>query len=210
MTKIKICGLSRTEDIETVNRLQPEFIGWVFAESRRKVEVKTASQLRKNLDPQIEAVGVFVNENIDTITKIYQDRIIDIVQLHGDEDDAYIRQLQAHCACRVIKAVGIGETLPSLPIAPDYLLFDTRSAQRGGLGQTFDWNILKEYTGLPFFLAGGLSMENVTDAIHLLAPWCVDVSSGVETQGVKDADKMEKFVCLVRREQQPMTDRRSD
>ena len=198
MSKIKICGLSRMADIETVNRLLPDFIGFVFAESRRKVDVPTAALLKQNLDSRIEAVGVFVNENIDTITQLCQDRMIDIVQLHGDEDDEYIRRLKENCACRIIKAVGIGDTLPPLPTAADYLLFDTRSEQRGGVGKTFDWNILKEYAGLPFFLAGGLSPENATEAIQLLAPFCVDVSSGVETNGVKDAEKMKKIVDLVR------------
>ena len=200
MTKIKICGLSRTEDIDAVNRLLPDFIGFVFAESRRKVDVQTATQLRKELDSRIEAVGIFVNENIGTITQLYQDGIIDIVQLHGDEDGKYIRRLKANCGCRVIKAVGIGDTLPALPTAPDYLLFDTRSQQRGGVGKTFDWNILKTYKGLPYFLAGGLSIENAAEAIHLLAPFCVDVSSGVETDGTKDTEKMEKFIHSVRRE----------
>ena len=199
MTEIKICGLSRAEDIEAVNRLLPDFIGFVFAESRRKVDIKTATLLKQNLDSQIEAVGVFVNESIDTITKLYQDGIIDIVQLHGDEDDEYIRRLKKTCDCPVIKAVGIGDTLPSLPAVPDYLLFDTLSSQRGGVGKTFDWNLLKEYTGIPFFLAGGLSVENAVEAIHLLAPFCVDVSSGVETNGIKDAEKMEKFVDAVRK-----------
>ena len=186
------------EDIETVNHLLPDFVGFVFAESRRKVDVKTVVRLKHHLDSRIETVGVFVNENIDTVTKFYRDRTIDIVQLHGDEDDEYIRRLKENCDCRVIKAVGIGDTLPTLPTVPDYLLFDTLSVQRGGGGKTFDWNILKEYTGIPFFLAGGLSIENVTDAIHLLDPFCVDVSSGVETNGIKDAEKMGKFVDFVR------------
>ena len=197
MTKIKICGLSRTEDIEAVNRLLPDFIGFVFAESRRKVDMKTAALLKQNLDSRIKAVGVFVNENIDTIMKLCQDEIIDIVQLHGDEDDEYIMRLKANCNCRVIKAVGIGDTLPTLPKTPDCLLFDTLSVQRGGVGKTFDWNILKDYTGLPYFLAGGLSPDNVAEAIQLLAPFCVDVSSGVETNGIKDTEKMEQFVRSV-------------
>ena len=198
MSKIKICGLSRTEDIEAVNRLLPDFIGFVFAPSRRRVEVKTAAQLKKKLDPRIAAVGVFVNENIDTITKIYQDGVIDIVQLHGNEDDEYIRRLKADGNCKVIQAVSIADVLPTLPTAPDYLLFDTHSEQRGGAGRTFDWDILKRYMGRPFFLAGGLSVENVADAIHVLAPFCVDVSSGVETNGIKDVEKMEKFISSVR------------
>ena len=186
------------EDIEMVNRILPDFVGFVFAASRRMVDVQTASRLKKSLDSRMTVVGVFVDENIDTIVKIYQDQIIDIVQLHGDEDDEYIRRIQENCHCPVIKAVGIDNALPSLPVAPDYLLFDTHSKQRGGIGKTFDWNILKEYHGLPFFLAGGLSAENVVNSILSLAPFCVDVSSGVETNGIKNAEKIEKFVHSVR------------
>ena len=199
MTKVKICGISRMEDIEAVNRILPDFIGFVFAPSRRRVDIKRASTLKKKLDSRIKAVGVFVNENVKTVSEIYQNGIIDLVQLHGDEDDEYIKQLKDNCGCPVIKAVSVGDILPPLPVRPDYLLFDTLSEQRGGAGQTFDWNILKEYRGLPYFLAGGLSIENADKAKHLLAPYCVDISSGVETAGAKDADKIEEFVNLIRR-----------
>jgi len=98
----------------------------------------------------------------------------------------------------VIKAVGVGGALSPLPVEPDYLLFDTLSEQRGGTGRPFDWNIIKKYRGLPFFISGGLSTRNVADSIRLLAPYCVDVSSGVETDGRKDTDEIEKFVYTVR------------
>jgi len=202
--KIKICGLSRIQDIEAVNRALPDFIGFVFAPSRRRVDVALAAMLKEKLDPQIEAVGVFVNEKIEVITEIYKKGIIDLVQLHGDEDGEYIRLLKDICPCRVIKAVCIGNEMPSLPQKSDYLLFDTLSESRGGTGKNFDWRILKEYcpaslyNGLTFFLAGGLSIENAADAIQMLKPFCVDVSSGVETDGLKDAEKIEKIVSLVR------------
>ena len=198
MSKVKICGLSRMEDIEAVNCVLPDFIGFVFAPSRRKVDMETAAKLKEKLDPRIQAVGVFVNENISTVTKICQSKIIDLVQLHGDEDDPYIKRFRENCGCPVIKAFGVGNSLPTWPIEPHYLLFDTLSKQRGGGGRAFDWNVLREYRGMPFFLAGGLSIENVVDAIQLLAPFCVDVSSGVETDGIKDAAKIEKFVLGVR------------
>lgn len=198
MSKVKICGLSRMEDIAIVNRMLPDFIGFVFAPSRRRVDRKTAALLKENLDPRIEAAGVFVNENIDNIAELYKTGIIDLAQLHGDENGGYIRRLKEMCGCRVIKSVGIGDTLPPLPGEPDYLLFDTLSEQRGGTGRTFKWEILKKYHGLPFFLSGGLSFVNVVDSINLLAPFCVDVSSGVETDGVKDTEKIELFVSLVR------------
>ena len=198
MSKIKICGISREEDVEVVNRVLPDFIGFVFAPSRRRVDAKTAAMLKRKLDSQIEVVGVFVNERIEVIAEIYKNGIIDLVQLHGDEDGGYIKHIKNNCGCPVIKTVGVGDVLSPLPIEPDYLLFDTLSDQRGGTGRTFDWNIIKEYHGLPFFLSGGLSARNVVESIHLLAPYCVDVSSGVETGGRKDAEKIVNFVNMVR------------
>jgi len=202
MTKVKICGLSRAEDIAAVNRVLPDYIGFVFAHSRRRVEAKTAAGLKESLDPRIKAVGVFVNEEISAVAELHRNGIIEIVQLHGDEDDDYIRRLKDTCGCQVIKAVGVSEALPMLPTAPDYLLFDTLSEQRGGVGRAFDWNVLQGYCGLPYFLAGGLTAHNVVDSIPLLKPFCVDVSSGVETGGIKDAEKIEMFVSLVRRNQE--------
>ena len=228
MSKVKICGLSRPQDIEAINRALPDFVGFVFATSQRQVDKKTAIALRDKLDPSIQTVGVFVNEQIETVTELYRCGVIDIVQLHGDEDGEYIRRLKEGSGCRVIKLVGVGGTLPDLvgvggtllaplgvgdkvpdlvdatgtppaPLSvPDFLLFDTLSAQRGGTGKAFDWKLLLGYSGLPYFLAGGLSLETVSEAIRLLSPFCVDVSSGVETNGLKDAEKILKFVHLVR------------
>ena len=210
MSKVKICGLSRINDIEAVNRVLPDFIGFVFAPSRRRVEISAASILKEKLDPRIKAVGVFVNEDTETTAEIFRNGIIDMVQLHGDEDDAYIKRLKDKCGCPVIKAIGIddadgnvlphtGFQRPDLPSEPDFLLFDTLSGQRGGTGRSFDWKILKEHRGLQFFLSGGLSIGNVAAAIQLLDPFCVDVSSGVETNGIKDTKKIEEFISLVRR-----------
>ena len=199
MSRIKICGLSRIEDITAVNLILPDYIGFVFAQSRRRVDIETAAMLKEKLNPQINAVGVFVNENISTISEIVNSGIIDLIQLHGDEDALYIKQLKDICGCSVIKSVSVGDTLPALPDKADYILFDTISEQRGGGGRAFNWQILRECPTVPYFLAGGLSPENVTDAIHLLSPFCVDVSSGVETDGLKDSEKINKFVKMVRR-----------
>jgi len=231
MSKVKICGLSREDDIRIVNRVLPDFIGFVFAPSRRRVDLLTAAALKRKLDPRIKAVGVFVNENIDTIAEMHRNGIIDMAQLHGDEDEAYMTKLKESCGCPIIKAVGVGSALPPLPdgvgsllppqpdvagnvpasqtdgigsILPplpdsaDYLLFDTLSQQRGGTGRTFDWDVLKNYAGLPYFLSGGLGLHNVSEAIKRLSPFCVDVSSGVETDGVKNEKKIDDFVRLVR------------
>ena len=199
MSKVKICGLSREGDIKAVNLVLPDFIGFVFAQSRRRIDWVSAAALKKILDPRIAAVGVFVNERINIIAEAYQSKVIDWVQLHGDEDDGYIKSLKEECGCPVIKAVRVGEIPPSLPAGPDYLLFDALSEQRGGAGKTFDWNVLESYRGPPFFLSGGLSTANVDMAIQKLAPFCVDISSGVETDGIKDADKIKNFVHTVRR-----------
>lgn len=199
MVKVKICGLSREEDINAVNRALPDFIGFVFAPSRRRVDSETAVKLKKKLDKRIRVVGVFVNEDMENIIQMHKDGTIDLAQLHGDEDDTYVKMLKRSCGCPVIKAVGIGNALPPLPEDPDYLLFDVLSDRRGGTGKVFNWNILKGYHGAPYFLAGGLDVDNISGALNFLSPFCIDVSSGVETDGVKDETKIEKFVRLVRR-----------
>ena len=199
--KVKICGLSRQEDIDAVNSVLPDYVGFVFAQSKRQVNAVQAAALKDRLDPQIEVVGVFVNERPETVAGICRNGIIDITQLHGDEDDAYINRLKELCGCPVIKAIGIGDSFPpknEIPKTQDYCLFDTLSINRGGTGKPFDWNILKGYDGMPFFLAGGLDINNAAMAIGTLSPFCVDVSSGVETGGIKDADKIRQFVAEVR------------
>ena len=204
MSKVKICGLSRTEDIAAVNEVLPDFVGFVFAPSRRRVDFHTAAMLKVNLDLRVKTVGVFVNEIVDTVVQIYRHRLIDLVQLHGDEDDEYIRRLKDLCGCPVIKVICVGDSPPALPpendCLRDFLIFDTisASARRGGTGKAFDWNMVKHYREKPYFLAGGISADNVADAVGLLSPFCVDVSSGVETDGVKDADKIAEFVRIVR------------
>ena len=198
MSKVKICGLSRAEDVTAVNRALPDYIGFVFAPSRRHVDERTAAVLKERLDRRIKAVGVFVNQEIETVAGLYRSGAIDLAQLHGDEDADYIARLKERCGCPVIKAISVGNALPPLPGTADYYLFDTLSDGRGGTGKAFDWSVLQKYGGLPYFLAGGLSIANITDAIHSLAPFCIDVSSGAETDGKKDADKIVQIVRLVR------------
>lgn len=199
MSKVKICGLSRAEDIDAVNKALPDYIGFVFAESRRRVDTKTAASLKASLDAGIKAVGVFVNQDIDDIASLCHDGVIDLVQLHGDEDGTYIRRLRKSCGCQIIKAVGVGRCLPDIPDGADYLLFDTASDGRGGAGRRFDWSLLKAHKGLLYFLAGGLDISNIAEAIRLLQPFCVDISSGVETDGVKDMEKIDALVRMIRR-----------
>lgn len=198
MTKIKLCGLSRPCDIETVNALHPDYIGFVFfPKSKRNVFPDQALELKKLLDPSIQAVGVFVNEPPENIADYLRRGIIDVAQLHGKEDEAYIQKLRALTDKPLIQAFRI-DTIEDVQRAEkssaDFILLDSGA---GGTGTVFDWNLLSDIRR-PFFLAGGLGIENVADAIRKLAPYGVDISSGIETDGFKDPEKMQKFVENVR------------
>lgn len=201
MTKIKICGLKRMVDIEAVNRCKPEYIGFVFAKSKRQVTAEQAKELKKALHPDIQAVGVFVNENIDTIKAICEEQIIDVVQLHGDEDNTYIQSLRNVVAVPIIKAIRVQSTeqvREAMKLSADYLLCDTYSKDAyGGCGETFSHQLLPNELQ-QYFLAGGLYPDNVADIIKETSPYCVDVSSGVETDGVKDEAKIKAFIQAVR------------
>lgn len=195
--KIKICGLFRENDIEYANALMPDFIGFVFADkSRRHVSIEKAKTLKKLLDRRISAVGVFVDAPIDYAASCVKENIIDAVQLHGSEDEKYILSIKKAAGCQVIKAFivnGKADTLSRAKRSPaDYILFDSGA----GSGKTFDWKMLKAVKR-PYFLAGGLSLQNAEAAIEL-RPYGIDVSSGVETDGVKDFDKMRLFTELAR------------
>jgi len=197
MTKIKICGLTRQCDIDAVNREKPEYIGFVFAKSRRQITATQAAALRKTLSPEITPVGVFVNETIENILSLVNNTVIDAIQLHGSEDEQYIQKLKKLTNKPVIKAIGVenkGDVQKWSNTSADYLLLDYKS---GGTGQMFDWNLIGE-TQLPYFLAGGLTTENVEEAITKTTPYAVDVSSGVETNGTKDPEKIKDFIKKVR------------
>lgn len=157
--KIKICGLRREEDIAAVNRLRPDYIGFVFTAGKRRVTPEAAASLRAKLIPGISAVGVFVNPAEEDVTALCRNGVIDIIQLHGDEDDETIARFQAKTGRPVIKSVSVGKRLPSFPLAADFLLFDTAGAARGGSGKAFDWNLLKDFHEQPYFLAGGLHAD---------------------------------------------------
>ena len=197
MTKIKLCGLSRCEDIEAVNELKPDYIGFVFASwSKRYVSPEKAGELKALLDPGIKAAGVFVDEKPDRIAKLLESCTIDIAQLHGSEDEEYIKGLRELTDKPLIKAFKISEKkdiMAAEESSADYVLLDSGT----GTGNVFDWELLKGMKR-PYFLAGGLSPDNVEEAIRTLRPFAVDVSSGIETDGLKDKDKMKQFVSLVR------------
>lgn len=198
--KIKICGLTRIQDIEVVNEGLPDYVGFVFAESRRKVCREQAEQMKKLLDKRIQAVGVFVDAQPEEIAGLCRDGIIDIIQLHGNESPAYLESLRNEVANPIIKAMQVQSTrqiLESQEIACEYLLFDTfHKDSCGGSGTTFDHSLIPR-TIKPFFLAGGLNAGNIRAAAECL-PYCLDVSSGVETNGVKDRDKIRNLIDIVR------------
>ena len=200
MTKIKLCGLSRPCDIETANRLLPEYIGFVFApKSKRYVPPETAAALTGLLHPSIQAVGVFVREEPEQVARLLRDGIIDIAQLHGGEDAAYVRVLRRLTDRPILQAFRVdsaADVAAAQKSEADMILLD---AGAGGTGTAFDWTLLRDIRR-PYFLAGGLHPGNVREAMERLSPYAVDVSSGIETDGRKDADKMEAFMRAVRRE----------
>ncbi|MCL1984769.1 MAG: phosphoribosylanthranilate isomerase [Methanomassiliicoccaceae archaeon] len=195
MIKVKICGLSRMCDIDTVNREHPEYAGFVFAPSQRKVTPRTASELREGLRSDITAVGVFVNEPIDNIITLLHNGVIDAVQLHGSETENYIETLKRITDAPIIRSAAVSDRddIEKIRTSPaDYLLLEGRIRGKG-----FEWK-LAEDIGRRYFLAGGLSPDNVTEAVRITRPYAVDVSGGVETDGQKDAEKIREFVRRAR------------
>lgn len=199
MTQIKLCGLRRPEDIEAANRLKPEYIGFVFArKSKRYVDPETALSLKKSLSPSINAVGVFVNEELSVVAGLLSRGIIDMAQLHGSESEEYITELKKATGKPVIRAFKVAtpeDVEAAVGSSADHILLDAGA----GDGVTFDWSIVKN-VGRPFFLAGGLNPLNVAEAVEAVHPFAVDVSSGIETDGFKDIDKMAAFVKAVRKD----------
>lgn len=228
MTRIKLCGLTRIQDIEIANKLKPEYIGFIFWDrSSRNVSVIQAARLKGKLDPEIKAVGVFVNAPAEQVISYYNVGIIDIAQLHGNENEEYIKKLH-DAGLTVIKAFKMKKTGENINLAgnanietpekptgdvitetsgksaddviteavkssADYIMFDPGK----GEGATFNWQLIKGIKR-EFFLAGGLTPENIEKAVETVQPFAVDVSSGIETGGHKDPDKMVAFVKITR------------
>lgn len=204
MTKTKICGLSRPEDIKVANELNMDYIGFVFAKSSRQVTREQARTLKAMLKPGIKAVGVFVKEEATQIAKVAKDGIIDVIQLHGDETPEFCRWLRYVTNKPVIKAIRVKEADSLQGLGKydcDYFLFDTFSPDSyGGVGKTFPYALLgKAKIPKPFFVAGGLKPDNVEKVINLVHPYGVDTSGGVETNGKKDYAKMADFIKAVKR-----------
>ena len=198
--KLKFCGLTREADIRAANETRPDYIGFVFAESRRRVTDEQAARLRALLSPGIQAVGVFVNDDPTHIALLANRGVIDLIQLHGSESAAYIRRLRTMTAAPIICALRVGKQTDIKRAESnlvDFLLLDTYTKDAyGGSGRIFDWSLLGE-VGKPYFLAGGLNESNIIRAMQTGA-YALDLSSGIEADGVKDAEKMRRVAALVK------------
>ena len=215
--KVKMCGISMVETIPAVVEARPDYMGLVFAPSKRQVTIDKAKILVEELhrgyakkygsdtehdkNDTIKTVGVFVNETVDNLVTIANETNLDAVQLHGDEDEAFIQSLKECTNVEVWKAVQIRSTADAekwIDSSADMLLFDAyHKAERGGTGEVFDWSCLDEFER-PFMLAGGIDSTNVARAIRTVRPYGIDISSGIETDGVKDDEKIKAFTNIVR------------
>lgn len=215
--KVKMCGISKVETIPAVVEAKPDYMGLVFAPSKRQVTVDQAKTLVEELHKQytkrynngaeqsnndeIKTVGVFVNETLENLVTIATEANLDVVQLHGDEDEAFIQSLKERTKVEVWKAVQIRSAADAeawIDSRADMLLFDAyHKDERGGTGEVFDWSCLDEFER-PFMLAGGIDSTNVARAIRTVRPYGIDISSGIETEGVKDDEKIKAFTNIVR------------
>lgn len=191
MAKVKICGLRRSEDIEIVNEYLPDYVGFIidYPKSFRSVSVMQVKEMVRELDASIQAVGVFVDEDIENVVRCIKETRIDLVQLHGHESDAYIKTIQQYVP--VIKAFVIHDDRDiqeALDCPADYILLD----QGKGSGKAFDWSLIPRIER-PFFLAGGITLNNI-EKIKSIKPYAIDVSSSVETERVKDKEKVKLMV----------------
>ena len=196
---IKFCGIRRPEDIEAVNETRPDLAGFIIVKDRRRyIAPEKVRELRQLLDPSVKVVGVFIDEDIEVVAKLLHDGIIDIAQLHGNESEDYIKDLKSRTSAQIIKAIGIrsSEDVERAERSPaDLVIVDSPG---GGTGNTFDWGLLKKIKR-PYILAGGINAENIEEAVEMLHPYGVDVSSGIETDGYKDKEKMKAFMALVKK-----------
>ncbi len=199
-TKIKICGITRICEINWLNEFEPDYAGFVFARSRRRISLEELQIFRKFLSPRIKAVGVFVNAAPNLIADLLEEGLLDAAQLHGTETPEEIEMLKRRTDKPVIKAVSVSsiqDVIRAQQYPVDYLLYDR---EQGGTGQSFEWDLLEQcdIQRRPFFMAGGISSANVGEVIRRFHPYAVDVSSSVESQGKKDREKILEFIRSVR------------
>ena len=198
MVKIKICGIKRLEDVNIVNKYKPDYIGFVFAKSKRKVTQSMAKSLSQKLADEIIPVGVFVDASEDEILNLFNQKTIKIAQLHGSESEEFIKSLKNKTdnKLKIIKALEINKKtdLNNFNTSADYLLLDSGK----GSGKTFDWNLINKDLKGKIFLAGGLNSKNIACAINEFSPYAVDLSSSLEVNGFKDEDKIKEIMEIVK------------
>jgi len=202
--RIKMCGLRRPDDIIYANECLPNYAGFVFAESRRKVSGREAKKLGDQLVPFVRKVGVFVNEPVRSLISISEEAGLDIIQLHGDEGEEYIKEVRHKTGKEIWKAVRVRtakDIQEAQGLPADKLLLDSFSEESyGGTGKVMDFAVLKQAEiRKPYFIAGGLTVDNLPEILRNTEPYGIDISSGIETGGVKDREKMRKVIQLCKR-----------
>lgn len=201
MTKIKICGITKLEEVEFINKLKPGYVGFVFAESRRKVSLEQCVILSRALSSSIKKVGVFVNEDMEYVRKVVKEAGLNVIQLHGSENQEYIDNFKGTEIWKAISIVNNKDEQKTSEYAVQGYVFDSMvNGARGGTGKCFDWNMIRGFNrSSKLILAGGLNNENVSKAIETAAPDIVDVSSGVEEGGLKKFELCRDFIEEVSR-----------
>lgn len=198
--KIKICGIKNENEAKIINECMPDIAGFVFASGKRQIDINKAKILKKIINPEIETAGIFVEQNEDEILEIYNEKIIDIIQLHGDYDERTIKNLKEKTNAKIIKVIRVKEDFYKIETLADFILFDAYSKDKyGGLNKTFDWNI-KIISNVPYFVAGGINESNVVEMAEKLAPYGVDISSGVEVDGFKTKEKVFNIIKIIKEE----------
>lgn len=205
MTKIKICGIRRLEDISYLNKLKPDYAGFIFAKSKRQITLEQAKELISLLDKDIKTVGVFVNEDIERVRYIAEYLELDVLQFHGNESREYIESFSKFIVWKTVSIDVSACDIEDLSKLNEYkidgvLLDSSVKGAQGGTGLSFNWDIIKRInSNKSIILAGGLNPENIQQAIKTVNPYAVDVSSGVEVNGIKDFEKINEFIKKVRK-----------
>lgn len=198
--KIKICGIKNENEAKIINECMPDIAGFVFASGKRQIDINKAKILKKIINPEIETAGIFVEQNEDEILEIYNEKVIDIIQLHGDYDEQTIKNLKEKTNAKIIKVIRVKEGFYEIETLADFILFDAYSKDKyGGLNKTFDWNI-KIISNVPYFVAGGINESNVVEMAEKLTPYGVDISSGVEVDGFKTKEKVFNIIKIIKEE----------
>ena len=197
MARVKICGINSPEDVEIVNELKPDYVSFAFYKNKRQVTYEKARKLKQILDKDIRVIGVFVDENTNVVASAANDDLLDVIEFHGNEGPGEIERIKAFTEKPIIQGFRIrsrGDVELALDSHADSILMYSDSES----GIPMDWKLLMNVTR-PYFLAGGLNADNIEKAIKICHPFAVSVTTGVETDGIKDREKMAAFIKMARR-----------